>query len=126
MLKLSRRTITAVAAVVSLSVGLGAVMAAALAIAAGDQEIVQGLRAGGLVIAVRHGATFPDQADTDPLNFDNIAAQNLNDKGKLLARQFGDALRQAFQSARSTPASITVPMKPQCLPASKASRKRRI
>ncbi|HTE78671.1 MAG TPA: histidine phosphatase family protein [Xanthobacteraceae bacterium] len=96
MLKLSRRTTTAVAAVVSLSVGLGAVIAAALAIAAGDQEIAQGLRAGGLVIAVRHGATFPDQADTDPLNFDNIAAQrNLNDKGKLLARQFGDALRQA-------------------------------
>jgi phosphohistidine phosphatase SixA len=96
MLKLSRRTITAMAAVISLSVGLGAVIAAALAIAAGDQEIAQALRAGGLVIAVRHGATFPDQADTDPLNFDNIAAQrNLNDKGKLLAQQFGDALRQA-------------------------------
>ena len=31
----------------------------------------------------------------DPLNFDNIAAQrNLNDKGKMLAKQFGDALRQ--------------------------------
>jgi phosphohistidine phosphatase SixA len=96
MLKLSRRTITAMAAVVSLTVGLGAVIAAALAIAAGDQEIAQALRAGGLVIVVRHGATFPDQADADPLNFDNIAAQrNLNDKGKLLARQFGDALRQA-------------------------------
>jgi phosphohistidine phosphatase SixA len=96
MLKLSRRTITAMAAVISLSVGLGAVIAAALAIAAGDQEIAQALRAGGLVNAVRHGATFPDQADTDPLNFDNIAAQrNLNDKGKLLAQQFGDALRQA-------------------------------
>jgi phosphohistidine phosphatase SixA len=96
MLKLSRRTITAVAAVVSLTVGLGAVIAAALAIAAGDQEIAQALRPGGLVIVVRHGATFPDQADTDPLNFDNIAAQrNLNDKGKLLAQQFGDALRQA-------------------------------
>ncbi len=96
MLKLSRRTITAVAAVVSLTVGLGAVIAAALAIAAGDQEIAQALRPGGLVIVVRHGATFPDQADTDPLNFDNIAAQrNLNDKGKLLAQRFGDALRQA-------------------------------
>jgi len=47
------------------------------------------------VIAVRHGATFPDQADTDPLNFDNISAQrNLNDKGKALAKAFGDALRQ--------------------------------
>jgi broad specificity phosphatase PhoE len=47
------------------------------------------------VVVVRHGATFPDQADTDPLNFENVAAQrNLNDKGKTLARAFGDALRQ--------------------------------
>jgi broad specificity phosphatase PhoE len=64
--------------------------------AAGDNlEIAQALRAGGLVIVVRHGATFPDQADTDPLNFENIAAQrNLNDKGKALAKAFGNALRQ--------------------------------
>ena len=47
-------------------------------------------------MVVRHGATFPDQADTDPTNFDNIAAQrNLNDKGKALAKAFGDAIRQA-------------------------------
>jgi phosphohistidine phosphatase SixA len=60
-----------------------------------DKDIAKELRAGDLVIAVRHGATFPDQADTDPLNFDNIAAQrNLNDKGKALAKAFGDALRQ--------------------------------
>src|SRR5438093_11710231 len=60
-----------------------------------DKGLVNSLRAGGLVIVVRHGATFPDQADTDPLNFDNIAAQrNLNDKGKALAKAFGDALRQ--------------------------------
>src|SRR5262249_52495196 len=60
-----------------------------------DKDIAQALRAGDLVIVVRHGATFPDQADTDPLNFDNIAAQrNLNDKGKALAKAFGEALRQ--------------------------------
>ena len=48
------------------------------------------------MIVLRHGATVPDQADTDPLNFDNIAAQrNLNDSGKALAKAFGDALRQA-------------------------------
>ena len=48
------------------------------------------------MIVVRHGATFPDQADTDPFNLDNIAAQrNLNDKGKALAKTFGEALRQA-------------------------------
>jgi phosphohistidine phosphatase SixA len=69
---------------------------AAPAARADDKEIEQALRAGGLVLVVRHGATFPDQADTDPLNFDNIAAQrNLNDKGKALAKAFGDALRQA-------------------------------
>ena len=47
---------------------------------ADDKEIAQAMRAGDLVMVVRHGATFPDQADTDPLNFDNIGAQrNLND-----------------------------------------------
>src|SRR5258707_10907015 len=62
---------------------------------ADDKDIAQALRAGDLVVVVRHGATFPDQADTDPLNFDNIGAQrNLNDKGKSLAKAFGDALRQ--------------------------------
>ena len=61
-----------------------------------DADIAKALRAGGLVMVVRHGATFPDQADTDPTNFDNIAAQrNLNDKGKALAKAFGDAMRQA-------------------------------
>jgi phosphohistidine phosphatase SixA len=69
---------------------------AAPAASPGDQDIAQALRAGGLVLVVRHGATFTDQADTDPFNFDNIAAQrNLNDKGKALAKAFGDALRQA-------------------------------
>ena len=63
---------------------------------ADDKDIAQALRAGDLVIVVRHGATFPDQADTDPLDFDNIGAQrNLNEKGKALAKAFGEALRQA-------------------------------
>jgi broad specificity phosphatase PhoE len=96
MLKLSRRTAT-LAAFTGLFAILGVAMpAASAAAAADDQEIAQALGAGGLVIVVRHGATFSDQADTDPLNFDNIAAQrNLNDKGKMLAKQFGAALRQA-------------------------------
>jgi hypothetical protein len=64
--------------------------------AADNANVMQALHAGGIVIVVRHGATFPDQADTDPLNFDNIAAQrNLNDKGKALAKAFGDAIHQA-------------------------------
>ena len=57
-------------------------------------SLATALRAGGLVILVRHGATFADQADTDPYNFDNISAQrNLNDNGKALARAFGEALQ---------------------------------
>ena len=63
---------------------------------ADDTGLATALRAGGLVILVRHGATFADQADTEPYNFDNISAQrNLNDNGKALARAFGEALRQA-------------------------------
>ena len=31
-----------------------------------------GYFAGDLVMVVRHGATFPDQADTDPLNFELV------------------------------------------------------
>src|SRR5215467_9265710 len=95
MLKLSRRTVT-LAASIGLSAILGVAMPAAPAATADDQDIAQALRAGGLVIVVRHGATFADQADADPLNFDNIAAQrNLNDKGKILAKEFGVALREA-------------------------------
>jgi phosphohistidine phosphatase SixA len=78
------------------SLSLVTLLMAGPAAGADDKDIAQALRAGGLVLVVRHGATFPDQADTDPLNFDNIAAQrNLNDKGKALAKAFGDALRQA-------------------------------
>jgi|SRR5215472_9000159 len=89
----SRRTATALTFCLGLSAMLGTAVPGSAA--ENDKEIAQALRAGGLVIAVRHGATFPDQADTDPLNFDNISAQrNLNEKGKALAKAFGDALRQ--------------------------------
>ena len=94
MLILSRRTIAVLAAFFGL---LGVLGFAGQGRAATDNNnVVQALRAGRIVIVVRHGATFADQADTDPLNFDNIAAQrNLNDKGKALAKAFGDALRQS-------------------------------
>jgi broad specificity phosphatase PhoE len=60
-----------------------------------DKALVSALRKGGLVIVVRHGATFPDQSDTDPFHLDNVAAQrNLNDNGKALAKAFGESLRQ--------------------------------
>ena len=91
---LSRRTVAALAVSFGL---LGVFNAAVPGRAAADNiNVLQALHAGGIVIVVRHGATFPDQADTDPLNFDNIAAQrNLNDKGKALAKDFGDAVRRA-------------------------------
>src|SRR5215831_765766 len=91
---LSRRTIIAVAAFCGLLAASG--FAVPNRAVAENVKLLQSLRAGGLVIVVRHGATFPDQANTDPFNFDNIAAQrNLNENGKALAKAFGDALRQA-------------------------------
>jgi phosphohistidine phosphatase SixA len=54
------------------------------------------LKAGGYVLLVRHGATFPDQADTNPWDLSDVSKQRvLNDKGKELATQFGAALRAA-------------------------------
>src|SRR3954469_15622439 len=90
---LSKRNVAALAA----SFGLLAVLGFAVPghTAANNMKFAQVLRAGGLVIVMRHGATFPDQADTDPLHPDNVAAQRqLNDKGKAAAKAFGEALRQ--------------------------------
>jgi broad specificity phosphatase PhoE len=87
-----RRNFTAAA----IALGLLALVPTAGAETPDDATLARALRAGGHVIVIRHGATFTNQADTDPLNFDNIAAQRqLNDKGKALARAFGEALRQA-------------------------------
>jgi broad specificity phosphatase PhoE len=93
MLAISRRYVTAFAAACGL---LAILPIAAQAEPAGDDKaLASALRAGGHVTVVRHGATFPDQADTDPLHPENIAAQrNLNDSGKALAKAFGEALRQ--------------------------------
>src|SRR5262245_29514262 len=78
-----------------------AVAALALSVAASgqsaptDAQIAAALRAGGHVIVMRHGATFSDQADTDPLNPDNIVRQRqLNAKGEEAAKAFGRALSQ--------------------------------
>ena len=72
-------------------VALGGLLAA-LALAApipsvaADEIDLQGmLRAGGLVILMRHGPTSPGQGDGE---------RNLNDAGKAMAINFGDALRQ--------------------------------
>jgi phosphohistidine phosphatase SixA len=57
--------------------------------------LAQALRAGGHVILVRHGATFTNQADTDPSNFSGVCKQRNLDKGKELAKAFGEAIRSA-------------------------------
>jgi broad specificity phosphatase PhoE len=59
-----------------------------------DTDLAQMLRIGGYVIVFRHGATFADQADTDPLNYDNIAKQRqLNPKGEDAAKRLGEAFK---------------------------------
>src|SRR5256885_8859131 len=92
MLMGSRRTFLAVlfAAGAAALFGLGARWAIA-----DDKELAQALRAGGLIIVLRQGATSADQVEAEPVDFDNIAAQrNLNDKGKAAAVAFGNAFRQ--------------------------------
>ena len=54
------------------------------------------LGAGGYVIVFRHGATYADQADTDPLNLDDVAKQRqLNDTGRADARAVGEVFKAA-------------------------------
>src|ERR1043166_7098963 len=79
VLAMSRRTLASVVLACSLVAGTAADPAGA----AGDREIANALRAGGLIVVLRHGSTFRDQADTDPLHPDNVAAQRqLDDAGK--------------------------------------------
>jgi broad specificity phosphatase PhoE len=60
------------------------------------KALAQILRAGGLNILVRHGATNSNETDAIPFDFADISTQrNLNEKGKVQARAFGDALRKA-------------------------------
>src|SRR6188508_2034901 len=92
MLAISRRRITAIAVTFGLLAMFPSILLAQPPV--DDKTLATALRAGGNVILVRHGATFADQADTDPLHLDNVAAQRtLNDKGKTAARTFGEALR---------------------------------
>ena len=59
-------------------------------------DVLKLLRAGGYVIVFRHGATHADQADTDPLNLDNVAKQRqLNDKGRADAKAVGEVFQAA-------------------------------
>jgi broad specificity phosphatase PhoE len=58
------------------------------------RTMAEALKQGGYVIVFRHGATNRDQADTDPLNHDNIAKQrHLSEAGKEVARQVGQSFK---------------------------------
>ena len=59
------------------------------------KTLVPAMKQGGYVIVFRHGATNRDQADTDPLNHDNIAKQRLlSDSGMKVAVQVGDSFKK--------------------------------
>jgi len=61
----------------------------------GMLQTIKALQDGGHVVIFRHGATHADQADTDPLNIANVAKQRqLNDQGRALAREIGEAMRK--------------------------------
>jgi broad specificity phosphatase PhoE len=87
-----RNVAAAICCVLALQVASAPVDAAP----ADDANLVSALRSGGLVILLRHGSTFAEQKDADPVNFDDPATQrNLNPKGKDLAKEFGDSIRRA-------------------------------
>ena len=57
-------------------------------------ELLPELHKGGYVLFLRHPKTNPDQADTDPLNLDNVKAQRqLSDEGRKQAKALGEAFR---------------------------------
>ena len=91
-----KRGITSLVVLVGLVVSVGLRVSPASSQALPPAEVLKSLRAGGYVIVVRHGATHADQADTDPLNFDNVAKQRqLKDKGRADAR----AVVEVFKAA---------------------------
>ena len=58
-----------------------------------SSEWIAALRGGGYVMVLRHGATNPDQADTDPLNIADVSKQRLlSDQGRALAKSMGESL----------------------------------
>jgi len=60
-------------------------------------DLIGKLRQGGHVIVMRHGGTNRDQADTDPLNLDNVVQQRqLSESGRDTARQVGDPAGVGF------------------------------
>jgi phosphohistidine phosphatase SixA/uncharacterized cupredoxin-like copper-binding protein len=58
-------------------------------------SLVTAMKQGGYVIVLRHGATNPNQADTDPFHRDNISAQRLlSPQGREVAARVGESFRK--------------------------------
>lgn len=75
--------------------------------AAWPADAINALRQGGHVIVFRHGATYSDQADTDPLNLSNVAQQRqLNDEGRALAKSIGESMRKLRIPVRQVQTSM--------------------
>jgi len=59
-----------------------------------DKDLLRSVRRGGTILFLRHPQTEPDQADTDPLHLENVAAQRqLSEEGRQTARALGRAFR---------------------------------
>ena len=57
--------------------------------------LVASLKNGGYVLVFRHGATDDSQKDVYPFKFDDMTAQRqLNEKGRSMARELGEALKK--------------------------------
>ncbi len=77
------------------SVLLSWLPAGAIAQAVDVKALAQQMKSGGYVIVFRHGATNRDQADTDPLNPENVAKQRLlSTGGREVAAKVGDAFKK--------------------------------
>jgi phosphohistidine phosphatase SixA len=71
-----------------------AIITTAAAAAEPPTDLLPELKKGGYVLFIRHPRTNPDQADTDPLNLDNINAQRqLSDDGRKQAQAMGESFR---------------------------------
>jgi broad specificity phosphatase PhoE len=58
------------------------------------RALAEALKGGGYVIVFRHGATNRDQADTNPLDLDDVARQRLlSPAGREVAREIGAVFR---------------------------------
>ena len=85
--------------------------------------LVASLKHGGYVLVFRHGATDDSQKDVYPFKSDDMAAQRqLNEKGRHMARELGEALKKLGVpiggKGRCLRASSIAPLRPaSCLAA---------